>query len=127
MSEAHDTIMTMVHELEEKYGTLAATPLSSVKLKQLQIYIKSLPTEKIGVHISGDFTLADIQKALDTGKSKRDIARQFNLSQSFICENVKAGLLNDEKWRRIKKSTGQRRRYEENKERLNKEAKELGL
>ena len=127
MSEAHDKIMTMVHELEEKYGTLTATPLSSVKLKRLQIYTKSLPAEKKGGHISGDFTLADIQKALDTGKSKRDIARQFNLSQRFICKNVKAGLLNDEKWRRIKKSTGQRRRYEENKERLNKEAKELGL
>ena len=120
MSEAHDKIMTMVHELEEKYGTLTATPLSSVKLKRLQIYTKSLPVEKEGGHISGDFTLADIQKALDTGKSKRGIARQFNLSQRFICKNVKAGLLNDEKWRRIKNSTGQRRR-------LNKEAKELGL
>lgn len=117
----------MVHELEEEYGTLSATPLDSDKLKQLQNYTKSLPNERGGGYIPRQYTIDDIQKALDTGEKKRDITKRFGLSSGFIFENVKAGRLDDKAWSISRRAINQIKSYKRNKERLNKEAKDIGL
>lgn len=127
MVETHEKIMSMVHELEEEYGTLSATPLDSDKLKQLQNYTKSLPNERGGGYIPRQYTIDDIQKALDTGEKKRDITKRFGLSSGFIFENVKAGRLDDKAWSISRSAINQIKSYKRNKERLNKEAKDMGL
>lgn len=74
----------MVHELEEEYGTLSAKPLDSDKLKQLQNYTKSLPNERGGGYISRQYTIDDIQKALDTGKRALTVEQRNEIIREIL-------------------------------------------
>lgn len=123
MSDVNKTILTLVHELESRYGSLKATPISSVKLKHLQDYIKSLPVKSPRDEQFKPFTIQDIQDALDRGEKKTDIAEQFYLNREFIVKNITEGRLSDRKWQWFK----QHREHRQIKIKSIREAKETGL